>query len=97
MGERGWAPHEVDRMWVWQVAMFLGHGTTEGPVRSVMRGSRSIQLKSDDDDQPEGEAWKPGVDPAMQARLAAYDEAERTGVPVTGTAVLVPPPQPDGT
>lgn len=48
MGSLGWAPDEVDRMELWQVARFLGVGGGD----PVIRGSRGLSLRSDDDTAP---------------------------------------------
>lgn len=44
MGDLGWAPDEVDRMEIWQVASFLG--VSGDPV---IRGARTLSKRSDSD------------------------------------------------
>ena len=57
-------------MELWQIGMFLGPGDTD----PVIRGSRQLVTKSDNEDTPSG---RPPSDPTLSARIARQKERER--------------------
>ena len=50
LGAHGWSTWEVDEMELWQIGRFIGLGDDAPDV--VIRGARSLMLKTDDGSRP---------------------------------------------
>jgi hypothetical protein len=81
MGSLGWAPHEVDRMEIWQIARFMGMGGDP-----IIRGSRGLTTSTDRAGRGGGSRQVPFADSTIAARAAAGASGHR--------AVILRPPTP---
>jgi len=75
LGAHGWSTVEVDEMELWQVARFIGLGD-DGPD-PVIRGARSLMLKTDERGGSKGGAGLGGNLDARVAEAKARLEARR--------------------